>query len=649
MVEVLSLQLPEMTDYFIGAAILNRFCAPVLEAMHLKGAGAEKKPAAITAEQFIRWAIEANLFIVALDGQGRWFRLHHFFQDFLKSLLRKRRTADQIAGLHRKASEWFAENGLIEEAIRHALVAEDNEVAVRLVVEHRYDLMNNARYHILNNWLELLPREIVNEAPLLVTTKAITAWVNGQRDDVEKFTEQAKRLVDTLSPESSEYSILQGEIITLHNLIGALYNRPAKSWIDPIKALELLPKEALFFRILAIAEMAFRHQMKGDLNQGVKLLKEELKTADLPVSIQARGWFYLCVVSYLDCNTSGTLLSGLNSIKLAEKHRLAHTRGLAKYFVGASYYLRNELTKAKHYIKGSIDDRAFTNSIYVTQACGILGFIYLSEGSPDKAESVIGQAVDSAWEMQDNYSPAIKKALRVELLLRRGMVAEARRVSIDVDFDFLPPTWFVYVPQLTNIKLLLADGTDRSLEDARSRLVEMDQTMRSINRKCVRIDLLALLALVCREMGEEKAALAKLQAALDLAEPGGWIRNFVDLGTPMAGLLKRLIEVEPGRTHAKKILDAFRAESQADPSSSPHAKSAADSAVKVLVSPLAPRETELVSLLAAGLSNKEIAVKLHIATETVKTHLQNLYQKLDARGRLAAVHAARTLGLIPKD
>jgi LuxR family maltose regulon positive regulatory protein len=621
----------------------------MLEAMHLKGAGEEKQPAAITAEQFIRWALEANLFIVALDGQGRWFRLHHLFQDFLKSLLRKRRPADQIAGLHSKASKWFAENGLIEEAIQHALAAGDNEFAVRQVVEHRYDLMNNARYHLLNRWVAKLPRNVVAETPLLVTTRAITAWVYGQRGDVATLTEQAKRLLDTLSPESSEYSILRGEIITLHNVISALYNKPVKTWLDPIKALELLPKKALFYRILAIGEMAFRKQMKGDLNQGAKLLKEELKTADLPFSIQARGWFYLCVVNYLDCNTSGILLSGLKSLEIADNHRLAHTRGVVKYFIGAAHYLRNELTKAKPYLTGVLDDHAFTNAIYVAQTCGILGFIYLSEGSPDKAESVIGQTVDSAWEMQDNYSPAIRKALRVELLLRRGMVAEARRVSIDVDFDLLPPTWFVYVPQLTNIKLLLADGTDRSLENARSRLVEMDRKMRSINRKCVRIDLLALLALVCHEMGEEKAALEKLQVAMDLAEPGGWIRNFVDLGAPMADLLKRLIEVEPGRTHAKKILDAFRAECQADPSASPHASRAADSAVQVLVSPLTPREIELVSLLEAGLSNKEIAVKLHIATETVKTHLQNLYKKLDARGRLAAVHAARTLGLIPKD
>ena len=644
--EVISRQHPEMVSYMLETSILERFCAPLCRQIHRTGPfGCSGEPE-IGEVEFIQRMVTANLFVIALDDEGCWFRYHHLFQLFLKEELRKRRTADRIADLHRTAGKWFAENDLIEEAIGHYLAAGESQVAVRLVIEHRYELLNNAQYHLLNKWLALLPREIVNEEPLLVTARAITAWVNGQREDVEKFTIQAKRLVDKLSAESSEYAILQGEIITLHNLICALNNKPAEAWLDAVEALGLLPKNAFFFRMVAIAEMAFRRQMKGDLDEGVKLLKDELKTFDLPVSIQARGWFYLCVVNYMDCKTSGTLLSGLKSLELAEKYRLAHTRGLAKYFIGVTYYLRNELTKAKHYMKGSIDDCDFTNAIYVIQARSILSFIYLAEGRPDKAESVIEQEVDSPWAMRDNCSPAIRKALRVEIELRKGMVAEASRLSIGVDFDILPLNWYLYMPQLTSIKLLVADGTDQGLEDAQSRLLELDRKMRGINRKCVRIEVLALLALVCHRRNEQDSATEHLRAALDLAEPQGWIRTFVDLGRPMVDLLMFLIQQQAGKTYAQKVLKVCQAEHRKNEPSEPVATTKTRFLKHCPHDILTQREIEILPLLAEGLKNKEIAARLYISPMTVKTHMQNIFKKLNAKNRLEALMKSREFGVI---
>jgi LuxR family maltose regulon positive regulatory protein len=328
---------------------------------------------------------------------------------------------------------------------------------------------------------------------------------------------------------------------------------------------------------------------------------------------------------------------------------LAHTTGVTKYFLGATHYLANELTKAKYYLFGVLDVCSFTDAIYVTQACGILGFIYLSEGYPEKAESVTQQVVDSAWEMQDKYSPEIRKALRVELALRLGRVDEARRLSIGVDFESLPPTWFLYVPQLTHMKLLLADGTDRSLEKARSRLVEMDQTMRSVNRKCVRIDVLGLLALVCHKMGAREAALEALQDALMLAEPGGWVRNFVDLGAPMTELLERLNQVSPGHSYAQWVLEACRAEARTDSGADSDGKKTSRQPEETNGAILSRREIEILPLLGEGMSNKEIAARLHVSPVTIKTHLQNIYRKLNVRNRVEALKKSRETDLVIQD
>ena len=139
----------------------------------------------------------------------------------------------------------------------------------------------------------------------------------------------------------------------------------------------------------------------------------------------------------------------------------------------------------------------------------------------------------------------------------------------------------------------------------------------------------------------------KLKNALALAEPGGWLRNFVDLGAPMINLLERLNQVQPGHPYTQQVLAAFKAEARRGSASDPDAKKRSRLSGQAPVQILTPRQTDLLLLLAEGLSNKEIAANLHIAPETVKTHLQNIYRKLDAKGRIGALKAARGLGLIP--
>ena len=153
---------------------------------------------------------------------------------------------------------------------------------------------------------------------------------------------------------------------------------------------------------------------------------------------------------------------------------------------------------------------------------------------------------------------------------------------------------------------------------------------------------------LAREGGDYEAR-EKLRAGLDLAEPGGWVRNFVDLGAPMRDLLERLNQLRPGHKYTRRVLEACRLEAGHNSSSGQEPEKALVLSEPAPVSILTRRETELLPLLAEGLSYKEIAAKLHVATETVKTHVQNIYGKLHTRGRARAVKEARRLGFIPND
>jgi LuxR family maltose regulon positive regulatory protein len=186
---------------------------------------------------------------------------------------------------------------------------------------------------------------------------------------------------------------------------------------------------------------------------------------------------------------------------------------------------------------------------------------------------------------------------------------------------------------------------DRGVNEARDRLSQLEEAMSRIHRRNVCVDVLALEALTYRKLGDESTGLEKLRAALDMAEPGGWIRNFVDLGAPMRELLGRLRQADPGHAYAQQVLTACIDEAKRHGAASPDADECSDLSDQPL-GILTQREIELLPLIEDGLSNKQISARLYISEVTVKTHLQNIYRKLDAKGRIEALKKSRELGII---
>jgi len=315
--------------------------------------------------------------------------------------------------------------------------------------------------------------------------------------------------------------------------------------------------------------------------------------------------------------------------------------------LGAAHYWRNELMEAESHLISVLEDFHASNPSYLSNAGFILACIYLALDCAGQAEQLLHRIGSHVQENGFTTIEAMARAFQVEFSLRQGDIRRASQLSRAVDFDVRPPIWFFYVPQLTPIKLLLADGKDESLKEAHSRLAELDKQMNSLNRKSVRIDVLALQALVCHKLGEEFAALEKLRTALALAEAGGWVRNFADLGAPMRDLLERLIQADPGHAYAQQVLTACTEEAKRHGSAGPEAEKRADLSDPPL-GVLTQREIELLPLVGDGLSNKEIAERLFISEVTVKTHLQNIYRKLDAKGRIEALKRGRELGVIAR-
>jgi LuxR family maltose regulon positive regulatory protein len=225
---------------------------------------------------------------------------------------------------------------------------------------------------------------------------------------------------------------------------------------------------------------------------------------------------------------------------------------------------------------------------------------------------------------------------------------------VDLTTDPRVMFFWLEVPHITQCRVLLAQGTEASLQQAGEKLAVYEKNNTTQNNTRQLIDVLLLQSLVYQKQSQSDKALATLARAITLAEPGGIIRPFLDLGPEMAKLLARLNQRGVTPAYIGRILAAFPDEMNdtgamqvADgPDLSAAASSQAQGLSPSLVEPLTPREHDVLALLAQGLTNKEIAQKLVISHGTVRQHAYNLFRKLQVNTRQQAVLKAANLGIL---
>jgi LuxR family maltose regulon positive regulatory protein len=270
----------------------------------------------------------------------------------------------------------------------------------------------------------------------------------------------------------------------------------------------------------------------------------------------------------------------------------------------------------------------------------------------EKALELADTAIAFALENQNTTLLHETQAFQAELALRQGRLSEAfawARQFVPEPFQAMEG---FYVPQLTQVKVLLAQATSESLKQASDLLDSLHDFVLSTHNSRIRIDILALQALLHHVKGEEQGAMEKMNEALKLAEPGGFIRNFVDMGPSMAELLAGMIRQNTHVIYIGKLLTAFRDsrfssdDLRFESESRNPIKNQKSKIEHCFIEPLTRREAEIMALLTQRFYNNEIAEKLFISTETVKKHLYNIYQKFNVNNRRQAVKKAQALGML---
>jgi len=307
-----------------------------------------------------------------------------------------------------------------------------------------------------------------------------------------------------------------------------------------------------------------------------------------------------------------------------------------QFYLGAYYYQHNELAAAEKYLQPLVAQPYLSQANCFLNSAVLLARIRQRQGQPEAAQQIAQFMTSFALETNSEVVLLGARAFQAELAWRQGRLAEAGQWAAQSGKFRRVILTFPLAPPLVLARILVAQDTPASRQQARELLTQMDDYYGSIHFTAIRIAVLALLALLHSAEGDEQQALAALSHSIALAEPGGFIRLFVDLGLVLKPLLKKLVQRGVSPRYLADILAAFEAEDARPPAGQPPRTEPvlSDSAL------LTNREQEVLKLLARRYTDKEIAESLNISLVTVRSHVTHLGEKLGVHGRRAIVQAA---------
>ena len=648
--EVLSRQSPTIQDYLLSTAVLKRFCAPLCEVVY--STGDERGTCMITGSEFIDQLEQTNLFVIPLDDQRRWYRYHHLFQQLLQRQLEKQFRPTEIAALHKKAGSWFVQNNLLDEALYHFLAADDIAAAQNLIKQSRHHLTDQEQWHRLDRWFVSMPKEVIEEDPELLIAKAWLAENRLQIPEMMKLIEQVEAIVAKKGPQALSSVGLTGELAALKS--GRFYlEGDGKGAISCAKeALEKISLHHASERAFALLVLSFAYQMTGSRKDAQTLLYNALEQASIySQTYFTRLMFGLCFIDWLEADLNSLQHMAFRILDFGVKHDLMESISFARYFLGIAHYYRNEAESAeKHLVSAVKEGRAVNINTFVHSSFA-LALTFQAQGRQAEAQKVVNTVMDHALKTGNASIAQMTQAFQAELAIRQGRSSEAHRWVQRYAPESLAPALRFYLPHLTWTKVLLTQKTDSARGKAADMLDKMADFFASTHNFPVLMAVKLQQALLWDMIGEQETAHDALQQAIALAEPGGQIRPFLDLGSPMAELLDRMVNEKFATGYTRQIMEAFGNNmAYAKPASPEDNISAAGPAsTKEPSESLTHREIEILRFMGPGLTNKEIASKLFISPETVKKHTQSIYRKLKTSNRRQAVAKAYQLGILLKD
>jgi len=636
--EVLDKQSESVQTFLLQTAILDRLTGSLCNALTGQGNG----------RQTLENLEQANLFIVPLDNERRWYRYHHLFADLLRQRLRQTQP-NQLPILHLKASEWYKNNGFSYESVAHAFLGKNFEQAASLIENQFCGKYESIDQTILRRWLLEMPEELIISRPDLCILQTWNLFTSGQL----KAADQSLQLAEKMLSPNNDYEItssrdqnlpdnyrmrLLGRGSAIRSFIASFTGDITGTIEYARQALEYLPEQELEWRSVTLIALGDIYASKGQMVEAHKVRSDALRTA------KASGDSHNLMIVNLSLAETQRQQGNLQQVidickrqlKRAEDSRISESAVIGRLLgiwgevLAELNDLDTALNKAEKGVKLAAQGR---DVFYIGYSILSLIRVLFSMGDLAGAEDIIKSMQNTAYDYDLPQWALIQfSAWQVRIWLAQGKLELASQwvEERDLDLDGEP----AYLREMEHIALARIFIAQRKLAEADRLLQRLIETAEAGGRTSRMIEILILQALAFQLGGDNDRAMTTLEIALTLAEPEGFIRIFVDEGPPMARLLYEAISREIAPEYVQRLLAAF-------PIDEPE-----QAANSELIEPLSEREIEILQLVAEGLTNLEIASRLYLSPNTVKAHTRNIYGKLGVNNRTQAGVRARALGLL---
>jgi len=582
----------------------------------------------------------ANLFIIPLDNERRWFRYHPLFRDLLQKQLVQRLSNDDVSGLHLQASHWFEEHDEPDKAIQHAISGNEFDRATQLA-EASYVSMDQAfRSATWLTWIKKLPDLIIRKHPLLCVQMAMAFTDSGNCYQSEKYLRYADHLLSQSIAEG-EAQLLAAKAALAHASNAQLTGDLDETVRYANLSLQHTPPDDLLQRSQINVTLGFSNWANGNLEAALNTMNEWMS------SMLKLGNVMFVVASGF---AVADILVGLGRLEDAEKSlihslELAKTLGLDAENILAHHYLglamiareRNDRTTFSKYFQIA-EETGSTSTLADWAYRYELAKAAIHEGDADFENALLAlEKAQASYVM--NPIPVLRTtdALKARIHIKQNRLKKAhdwvqkQKLSVSDEVTFLSE-----FDHLTLARLHIQEGDFSGVSEMLGRMLRAAEAQ---NRKGSRLEILFTLSLLHNAQGNTTHALKALEQALTLAEPEGYIRLFIEGGEPMHEMLEILSkdQKKPLKMFVNKLLSAF---------SEVKNKTSTSTRSSILVEPLTDREIEILRLVAQGFSNDEISRQLFVAISTIKGHNLRIFDKLQVKNRTEAVAKAREIGLI---
>jgi len=638
--EVIKKQPSVLRNLIIKISILDRFCDELLDVFLQSEEQVNDK--GLNGSEILNLLRKSDLFLIMLDREGKWFRFHHEFQYLLQNQLKKKFTVKEIHKLHLDVSDWLMKNEYMEEAIHHALKAGNHEMAVRVLINNRKNIVEKDLWYPLEICLKKFPAQTIDSSPELLI---IQTWIYIHHLNYPGLVSNIEN-IEKLSKKISIDSI-EGELYFFKGYYSMLTYRNSEAEKLLKKAIDKIPQELSHSVGEAEIHYALTLQFNNKKKEALRFIENKINNQTTNSNIRvSRFYIGLALMHLFDANLYMAIDPAVKGKEISYENNFVYTEGWGKYSESLVMFNQGKFMQAEKLFSDLTLKTAGLHTRMVADCFAIMLLHLQISGQQKALVEMIAKFRQFSSIVNNDIIRIVLHSAQSRLALLQGDIDSAIRFirMVDISADIGIMSVFVEIPRITFCRVLIAEGTNDTLNEAIIKLNGYYDDNDQVCNTYQKIGIKLLLAVAYHKLGKKTTAIENLTACIEMGSLGNWIFPFIEYDETMMELLPLVLSNSKNNTrYIKNILQALEKNNGFRKSAS---ISKDDKKAVSISKNLSMRENEILLLVSEGMRNKEIAHKLFVSEGTIKKHLYNMGQKFDTNSRVDLLNKARTLELI---